>query len=131
MRYQPKRSTQRWLAGAPPALLAVYDNGGKSADRYTALYGYPIWTPSDGRNVPGRTMSIYPSHAQGIGLTCEVKAYDRACLGRKVTFESLPPDVKRCIIADCTCQDCGKPYDARLTRKYPCDCRPDAAEAAQ
>lgn len=111
MRYQPKRSTKRWLEGAPPALLAVYDNGGKSADRYTALYGAPIWTPSYGRKVPARFMSVYPSHPQGIGLSGEVSAFDRAALGRKVRFADLPTDVKRCIVADCTDDETGKPLE--------------------
>lgn len=102
MSYRPRRSTARWLAGAPKALLAVYDNGGKSCDRYLALYGAPLWTPDMGATLPARSMSERPSHPQGIGLSCEVKAYDRAAFGKKVRFEDLPPDVKRCIIADCT-----------------------------
>ena len=102
MKYQPKRSAQRWLVGAPKALLAVYDNGGKSFDRYTALYGAPLWEPSYGRKVPARFMSEHPSHPQGFGIFGEVESHTRASLGRKVTFASLPPDVRRCIEADCS-----------------------------
>ncbi len=102
MKYQPKRSAQRWLEGAPKALLAVYDSGGKSFDRYTALYGAPLWEPSMGRTVPFRGMSEHPSHPQGFGQWGEMQSGDRAALGRKVRFADLPADVKRCIIADCT-----------------------------
>lgn len=100
--YRPKRSTQRWLDGAPKALLAVYDNGGKSTDRYTALYGAPLWEPSMGTTVPARFMSEHPSHPQGIGIFGEHPAWDRSVLGKKVRFADLPPDVRRCIESDCT-----------------------------
>ncbi len=99
--YRPRRARARWLEGAPKALLAVYDNGGKSFDRYTALYGAPIWEPSMGQTIPARFMSEHPSHPQGFGIFGEVKAYDRAAFGRKVRFADLPPDVKRCIVNDC------------------------------
>ena len=107
MKYQPKRSSKRWLEGAPRALLAVYDNGGKSADRYTALYGAPLWTPEYGNEVPARFMSTHPSHPQGIGIFGQCPAWDRSRYGRKVKFSDLPEGVKRCIIADCKCDECG------------------------
>jgi hypothetical protein len=103
--YKPRRSTQRWLEGAPKALLAVYDNGGKSFDRYTALYGAPLWSEQDygkRRMVPARFMSEHPSHPQGFGIFGEHPSCDRACLGKKVRFSDLPEDVKRCIISDCS-----------------------------
>ena len=118
MRYQPKRSTERWLRGAPPALLAVYDNGGKSADRYTALYGAPLWVPVYGRNVPCRFMSSDPSHPMGVAIFTDHPSYDRAALGKKVPFEALPPAVKRCIVRDCSCDSCGRPYQGGK----PCNC---------
>lgn len=102
MKYQPKRSAQRWLEGAPRALLAVYDNGGKTADRYTALYGAPFWDfETYGRNVPGRAMSENPFHPQGIGLYIEHPAHLRDSLGRKVRFCDLPNKVQQCIRQDC------------------------------
>lgn len=101
MRYQPKRSTQRWLEGAPKALLAVYDNGGRSADRYTALYGAPLWNESMGRNVPCRFMSENPFHPQGVGIFGDHPSYWRNSLGKKVRFLDLPEQVRRCIEEDC------------------------------
>lgn len=102
MTYRPKRSSKRWLEGAPKALLAVYDNGGKSFDRYTALYGAPLWEPSMGRVVPFRGMSTHPSHPQGFGQWGEMDAGNRGVLGSKVRFCDLPPDVQRCIERDCS-----------------------------
>lgn len=106
MRYQPRRSRARWLEGAPRALLAVYDSGpNKGADRYTALYGAPLWTPSYGHKLPARAMSENPFHPQGIGLFIEVDSACRAALGRKVRFCDLPEPVRRCIEQDCSSDD--------------------------
>ena len=100
--YKPRRSRERWLEGAPRALLACYDNGGRTFDRYTALYGAPLWVPSMGRMVPARFMSAHPSHPQGVGMFGEIEAWNRDVLGRKVRFKDLPPDVQACIVRDCT-----------------------------
>jgi hypothetical protein len=103
--YRPKRSSARWLEGAPKALLAVYDAGPNTGDRYTALYGPPLWTEADygrTRMVPARFMSDNPCHPQGIGIFGEHPSYDRAALGRKVRFCDLPEPVRRCIVSDCT-----------------------------
>jgi hypothetical protein len=100
--YRPRRARARWLEGAPSALLAVYDNGGKSFDRYTALYGAPLWVPSMAHTIPARFMSSDPFHPQGVGMYGEVKAYYRDSFGKKVRFLDLPDAVKRCIIRDCT-----------------------------
>ncbi len=100
--YQPKRSTKRWLEGAPAPVLAVYDSGpNRGADRYTVLYGAPLWTPSYGRNVPARAMSDYPFHPCGIGLYIEVPAYDRSAYGRKIRFSDLPADCQHLVQRDC------------------------------
>lgn len=46
MQYQPKRASKRWTESAPAYVLACYDNGGKTCDRYTVLFGKPIWEES-------------------------------------------------------------------------------------
>lgn len=102
MKYQPKRSTARWLEGAPKPVLACYDSGpNRFADRYTVLYGAPLWDPSYGRNVPARAMSENPFHSQGIGLYIEVPAYDRSGYGRKIKFSDLPDECQRLVRQDC------------------------------
>jgi hypothetical protein len=101
MKYQPKRSTARWLEGAPRPVLACYDNGGKTFDRYTIIYGAPLWEPNMGRTVPYRSMSEDPFHPQGFGQWGEMPAYNRDCLGRKVKFSDLPERVRACVEQDC------------------------------
>jgi hypothetical protein len=100
MMYQPKRSTARWLEGAPRAVLACYDSGPRSGDRYMVLYGAPLWTPEYDRNAPARVMSATPFSPCGIGLFVEVPAWSRN-YGRKIRFLDLPPDCQRLVIQDC------------------------------
>ena len=108
-KYSPRRARARWLEGAPSALLAVYDNGGRSADRYTALYGAPLWTPDYGFKLPARFMSEDPFHPQGVGMFGEVETQCRPALGRKVRYLDLPDRVRRCIEADCRLEDAEEP----------------------
>lgn len=100
MAYQPKRSSPRWLEGAPRHVLACYDNGGRSFDRYTVLYGAPWWQPDYGRNVPYIACSANPFHPQGFGQHGEMPADNRQALGRKVRWQDLPPDVQRMAVQD-------------------------------
>ena len=97
----PRRSRRRWLIGAPAPVLAVYDNGGKSADRYTVLYGAPIWAPGEYQNglLPARAMSSEPCSAQGVGLF--VEAMRGPHLGKKIEWASLPEPCKRLVELDC------------------------------
>lgn len=99
--YRPRKSSARWLEGAPAAVLACYDNGGKSADRYTVLYGAPLWDETYGRDVPARAMSAHPTHPQGVGLFVQVPAWSRH-YGRKIRFQDLPPDCRALVVRDCT-----------------------------
>lgn len=102
MRYQPKRSAAHWLEGAPAPVLACYDSGpNRGADRYTVLYGVPLWDESYGRDVPARAMSAAPFHPQGVGLFVQVPAHDRSSYGKKIRFADLPEDCRRCVEMDC------------------------------
>lgn len=102
MSYQPRRSRARWLEGAPKALLACYDSGPKTPDRYTALYGKPLWNERMGNVVPARFMSADPFHPQGFGMFGEHPSWDRKSLGKKVRFLDLPEKVRKCIQYDCS-----------------------------
>lgn len=108
-RFKPKRSAARWLQDAPAHVVAVYDNGGKSADRYTVLYGAPLWTPDyaeawhrtprgDPRLLPARAMSNAPFSPQGVGLF--VDALRGPHLGKKIPYSDLPDDCKRLVEQD-------------------------------
>lgn len=101
MRYQPKRSSALWLEGAPRPVLACYDNGGKTLDRYTVLYGAPLWDQSMGRNVPIRAMDANPFHPQGFGQWGDMPAYHRDALGKKIRFLDLPEQCRTLVVQDC------------------------------
>lgn len=101
MKYQPKRSSAKWLEGAPKAVLAVYDSGVRTIDRYTVLYGAPFWSPEMGRNVPYFAMSEYPRHPQGFGQHGEMPSDNRKALGKKIPFLALPKTCRDAVFADC------------------------------
>ena len=101
MRYQPKRSSARWLEGAPRPVLACYDSGPKTIDRYTVLYGAPFWSDEWGRTIPYFAMSAAPFHPPGFGQHGEMRSIDRSVLGRKIRFTDLPPDCQRAVRLDC------------------------------
>jgi len=95
-------------------LRKVYDNGGVSADRFTA--SFDIYDPHTGKwfaftesincgNIEAGAsqggiycmcMSSNPFHPQGVGLsgTCVEGRH----LGKRVKFSELPNDVQKCII---------------------------------
>ena len=100
MAYQPKRSSPRWLEGAPRHALACYDHGGRSFDRFTILYGAPWWSPDMGRMVPYLGASEDPFHPQGFGQHGEMPANNRAALGHKVRWLDLPEKVRRAVEQD-------------------------------
>ncbi len=75
--------------------VRCYDNGGKTADRYTAVY----MDVDEGRGLYGaRGMSEHPSHPQGVGMYCT--AMPGRHLGKRIAFDQLPPDCQRLVLAD-------------------------------
>ena len=86
------------LPGGTPKYIRVYDNQGESADRYTCVF--------TGRYKGGRIylgMSSKPYHPMGISMHgFSDDAIDRpkyAHLGKKVSFDTLPEEVKTCIMS--------------------------------
>lgn len=75
--------------------VRIYDNGGTTADRYTAVY-------MDRRNPSGlydaRGMSAHPFHPQGVGMYCT--AAPGGHLGRRIPFDWLPPDCQALVRSD-------------------------------
>ena len=45
-KYKPRRASARWLEGAPEYVLDVFDNKGKTIDRYTVLFGGSLLEPT-------------------------------------------------------------------------------------
>ena len=101
MRYQPKRSRSQWTKDSPSYVLACYDNGGKTADRYTVLLGAPIWDESMGRNVPYLAMSAHPNHPQGFSQYGEMPSHNRGACGKHIAWLELPEEIRAHVIARC------------------------------
>lgn len=76
--------------------LAIYDNGGRSADRYTVIFK----DCPEGRGLFACLgMNSEPFHPQGIGMNAT--AMPGRHLGRRIRFEELPRDCQRAVEMDC------------------------------
>lgn len=76
--------------------LKIYDNGGETLDRYTAVYmDQPEYQPG---TFYARGMSENPFHPQGFGQGCI--AMPGRHLGKKIKFEQLPKDCQKLILQD-------------------------------
>ncbi|WP_432263368.1 hypothetical protein [Cupriavidus sp. TMH.W2] len=73
--------------------VRLYDNGGKTLDRYTAVYMF-----DEERNgaFGARGMNAMPFH--GIGLYCS--AAPGRHLGRRIAFGKMPEDCQRLVRQD-------------------------------
>lgn len=76
--------------------LRCYDNGGKTADRYTIIP--PRWAGDDYReHAPGCWLALAasaePFHPQGFGQ--HTAAMPGPHLGRRIHWDTLPADVQR------------------------------------
>jgi len=99
-----KRANKRWLDGDCPAgVLAIFDNGGKTWDRYTVLY-----VPQPGAEfVEYLGASERPYDPQGFGQHGEMRASEVASYRYRATsskesarWSDLPDDVKRAVRQD-------------------------------
>jgi len=94
----------RLLPGGTPRWIRCYDNGGETFDRYTVVYTGRYKTTDRRRTYVG--MSEHPFHPQGFGQHGQFPAWepiDRPSykhLGKKITFQDLPPDCKRLVLYD-------------------------------
>lgn len=75
--------------------VRVYDNGGRSFDRYTAVY---VGQPCGGGLFEARSLSHNPFDPQGFNQFTEVRIGPH--LGKRVPLSALPADVKRAIYLD-------------------------------
>lgn len=75
--------------------IRVYDNGGKTLDRYTVVY----MTEPEGRGLYGaRGMSENPFDPQGFGQYCA--AMPGRHLGRRISFDALPEKCREAVRYD-------------------------------
>lgn len=105
--YKPRKCSKRWLDGdCPEGVLAILDNKGQSADRYTVIYAEPISGTTYANMWLGyRAMSENPFHPQGVGMYGEFQAHECAayryrCKHQYTTWSSLPEKVKECVRMD-------------------------------
>lgn len=114
MTYRPRTQSKKFLDGDCPAgVLAIYDNGGKTFDRYTVFYKLP----KDAEKYNGsywigyRGMSEDPFAPNGFGIYDEMKAHEVAAYRSSVyrhsaKWSDLPEQVKKSVRQDC--EDFGK-----------------------
>jgi hypothetical protein len=75
--------------------IKIYDNGGKTADRYTVVY--MTERERDG-TYAAVGMSEQPFHPQGFGQHCT--AMPGPHLGKRIPFAALPLDCQRLVRQD-------------------------------
>lgn len=81
-----------------------YDNGGKSADRYTACW--PLekvrinGTYPRGVTYPYIAMSENPFHPMGVGMHGDSAYLPSRSLGKKISFAELPMDCQTLVMHD-------------------------------
>lgn len=107
MTYRPRTQSKKFLDGDCPAgVLAIYDNGGQTLDRYTVFYK-PTEPVDYGYGYIGyRGMSEDPYSAQGFGIYSEMKPFEVSAYRNRIYHESakwsdLPEQVKKSVRQDC------------------------------
>lgn len=106
-----QKSYHRARTDYPAGVVAVYDNGGKTVDRYTVVYepfplAYPCRAYAAGTPVFGYVcMSGAPFHPQGVCQHGEATGqrprggWGGTC-GKVIRFEDLPEDCQRAVLLD-------------------------------
>lgn len=91
----------RLLPGGKPRYVRVYDNGGESFDRYTAVFTGRYRHKTAGSFLH-LGMSAHPFHPQGFGQHGEsdrqIDYPTYGHLGKKISFDALPADCQRCVL---------------------------------
>jgi len=107
MSYTPRTQPKKFRDGdCPNGVLAIYDNGGKTWDRYTVFYK-PVEPLADLRGFIGyRGMSEDPYAPNGFGIYAEMTAWEVAAYRRRVyrdsaKWSSLPAQVQKSVRQDC------------------------------
>jgi hypothetical protein len=99
-KYTPRRAGKRWQENAPEYVLDVFDNRGKTADRYAVLFGGSLLEDVllKARKVYCLCMSEYPSHPQGVSMWGECETSYRPSRER-IRWLDLPENIRRHVIA--------------------------------
>jgi hypothetical protein len=79
--------------------IRIFDNGGKTADRYSVIYlDEPQGSGQYGTLYAGVGMSSNPFHPQGVGMHGEFLPGKH--LGKKIAFSVLPADCQKLVLTD-------------------------------
>ncbi len=83
-------------ADYPLGILAIYDNRGRTADRYCVVF--TPFAHEERLWFPALHMSEKPSHPQGVGTTAEYERRPTRLPGdRVISFDALPADCRECV----------------------------------
>jgi hypothetical protein len=111
MTYTPRRAGKRWQEGAPEYILDVFDNKGKTFDRYTVLFCGSLlgWMPLEQRTYANTyiqylDMSDNPTHPQGFSQWGEMTAPQAAAYRyrdghQRIRWLDLPEHIRKHVIA--------------------------------
>ncbi len=95
----PRKAPMKYLNGAPPYILAVYDSGPKTNDRYTVVFGWPFWDKRHPNVFPYLGFNEVPtSPNMGVSMWGELQG-SRSGLGKLIAWESLPEHLRKHVIA--------------------------------
>lgn len=115
--WRPRRQNARWLDGDCPAeVLAIYDNGGKTFDRYTILY-VPTLEQRKREYLDYLGSSVHPFDPQGFGQHGELTRWDAQAFRYReapTKWTALPADVQKAVRQDC---DAIRPFLTTTNRK--------------
>ena len=80
-------------------LIKVYDDGGRSIDRYTVVFmDKPAHSFICGRSFSCLAMNRAPFHPQGFCQHSEARIGSH--LGKRIPFESLPEDCRKAVLQE-------------------------------
>ena len=91
----------RLMPKGTPRYVHVYDNGGETIDRYTAVFT-GRYRHKTGGEFWHLGMSAAPFHPQGFGQhgssTRQIDYPSYGHLGKRISFEALPEDCRRAVL---------------------------------
>lgn len=89
---------ERLMPNGTPRYIRLYDNQGETIDRYTCVFT-GRYKGSKGQKIH-LGMSSDPFHPMGVGMHGEgvIDKEGYSHLGKKVKFEDMPEQVKKCIL---------------------------------
>ena len=101
-----ERRKENLLPAGSPRYVRIYDNGGKTYDRYTVVFTRPEKFGMKGQTI-FVGMSHDPFYPQGF---CQHGALDKPIdrpsyghIGKKIGFDALPEDCRKVVINDYQC----------------------------